>query len=63
MALTKLGITRFPNYIALSSDISASKIAGASIVGATVYLTDSQEWKIILPDLTLADFLFPAPQV
>ena len=31
-----------PSYLALSTDISGSKIDGVSIVGATVYLTDSK---------------------
>ena len=36
-----------PNYIALSTDISDSKITGASMIGKTVYTTDDQKWYII----------------
>lgn len=60
MALTTLGINRFPTYLALSGDIASNKIAGASIVGGIVYFTDTNAWKIILPDLTLGDFILPA---
>lgn len=45
-----------PSYTALSSDIVSSKISGASMVGALVYLTDTKTWKVILPNLTLADY-------
>ena len=44
------------HYIALSSDIVGNQISGASIVGAKIFLTDTGTWKIILPDLTLADY-------
>jgi len=45
-----------PDYLALSTDVVDNKIEGATIVGAKVYLTDTQTWKIILVDLTLGDF-------
>lgn len=48
-----------PTYLALSSDIVDGKISGCSNIGRTVYLTDTAEWKIILPNLTLDDFIFP----
>jgi len=44
-----------PSYIALSTDVSGSKIDGVSYIGATVYLTDTQKTYIVLPDLTLAE--------
>jgi len=48
-----------PSYIALSTDVSGSKIDGVSVVGATVFLTDTEEWKIVLSDLTLSNFELP----
>lgn len=48
-----------PTYIAVSGDIVDNKISGAAIIGATIYLTDTQAWKIVLPDLTLDDYVFP----
>jgi len=59
MALTFVGHMNVPNYTALSTDIAASKITGASIVGATVFLTDTAAWKIIKSDLTLIDYVLP----
>jgi len=44
-----------PSYIALSTDISGSKISGASYIGAKVYLTDTAKSYIIMPDLTLEE--------
>jgi hypothetical protein len=46
-----------PNYVALSTDIQSSKITGANIIGATVFLTDTGQWKIISSDLTLHDYV------
>lgn len=46
-------------YIALTTDVVDNKIAGASKIGGIVYLTNSGAYKIILPDLTLADFKQP----
>jgi hypothetical protein len=61
MALHYIGDTAFPTYVALSSDISGSKIAGASNIGKTVYITDTQEWYIISGStLTLESFVMPA---
>lgn len=59
MALTFMSVNSLPTYTALSTDISGSKIDGAAIVSGTVFLTDSGDWKIILPDLTLAEFILP----
>jgi len=56
MALTSLGKHNTPSYLALSSDISAGKIARAANIGGTVYLTDTGVWKIIKDDLTLGDY-------
>ena len=46
---------RAPSYMALSTDISASKIAGASYIGATVYTTDTKLTYVVMPDLTLVE--------
>jgi hypothetical protein len=43
-------------YIALSTDIANNKIAGASVVGARVYLVDTAAFKIVKSDLTLGDY-------
>jgi len=45
-----------PNYTALSTDISGGKIAGANIIGATIYLTDTNVWKIINYDLSIGNY-------
>jgi len=60
MALTIVGIKYTPTYLALSSDIADNKITGASIIGATVFLTDTSVWKIVSVDLTLKDYSPPA---
>jgi len=44
-----------PSYMALSTDISGSKISGASYKGGTVYCTDTHVTYVILDDLTLAE--------
>lgn len=55
MALTFIPNTA-PSYMALSTDItSASKIAGASYIGATVYIRDTETTYVIQPDLTLLE--------
>ena len=56
MGLIFVGKETRPTYIALSSDIVANKISGASHVGGTVYLTDIDVWKIIEADLTLGEY-------
>ena len=60
MTLTFIGRDNIPTYIALSTDVSAGKIAGATTIGETVFLTDTDEWKIVLDDLTLDDFIPPS---
>lgn len=59
MALVDLGPNNVPNYTALSSDISSSKITGASRVSNIVLTTNDLKWYIILADLTLADYGLP----
>jgi hypothetical protein len=59
MSLVFVGKMNVPNYTALSTDVVANAIPGASIIGAIVLLTDTAIWKIILPDLTLADYALP----
>jgi len=45
-----------PAYLALSTDISGSKISGAANIGKTIYLTDTNSWLIINKDLTVSPF-------
>jgi hypothetical protein len=59
MTLIYLGKLNVPNYTALSTDVAANAIAGASMKGGIVLLTDTAIWKIILDDLTLADYALP----
>ena len=47
------------NYLALTTDIVDNKIVGASKIGGIVYLSNTGAYKVILPDLTLADFKQP----
>lgn len=65
MALKYIGTDCFPAFLALSTDMdsSASTIAGASLIGKTVYMTDNGTWYIIKPDLALAEFYFPSTPV
>ena len=62
MTLTFVGENAFPSYIALSTDIdsSASTVAGAIIVGKTLYATDTGAWYIITGSLKLETFKMPA---
>lgn len=46
-----------PSYIATSADIVGGKISGLSIVGAMVYITDTEEWYVVQPDLSLVEFV------
>jgi hypothetical protein len=59
MALTLIEKNDDVRYLALSTDIAGNKITGASDIGKRIFLTDTSAWKIILPDLTLADFALP----
>ena len=47
-----------PMYIALSTDISGSKIPGATIFGGQVYLTDTGTWKIVDQDGKVVDLKY-----
>jgi hypothetical protein len=61
MAVTFISIDSFPTYLALSSDIAAGKIAEATLIGKTVYLTDTGAWKIVTAgDGTVVDYKSPA---
>jgi len=61
MALFSISPDAFPAYIALSTDISGSKISGASLIGKTVYTTDDKKWYIITgSELLLESFVQPA---
>jgi len=59
MALNYIGALNVPNYTALSTDVVANAIEGATRVGAIVLLTDTAIWKVILDDLTLDDYALP----
>ena len=57
MALKPVNEKIIPAYLALSSDIQDNgTILGATLIGKTVYLTDTGDWKIILPNLKLVPF-------
>jgi len=61
MALKFISINSIPTYFAVASDISGGKITGATMVGKTVYLTDTGAWKIITDeDGTVVDYKSPA---
>ena len=61
MALKFISINSVPTYFAVSGDISNGKIAGATMIGKTVYLTDTGAWKIITADDgTVVDYKSPA---
>lgn len=63
MSLIYISEHSFPTYVALSSDISASKISGASLIGKTVYTHDDQSWYIISgSELLLEPFSYPLPK-
>lgn len=61
MALKYIGQNSYPAFLALSTDIdtSASTVTGASLIGKTVYMTDTGNWYIIGDDLVLNNFYFP----
>lgn len=61
MTLQFISNDSFPAYIAISADItSGSTISGASQIGKTVYVTDTQEWYIITgSSLLLLPFEMP----
>lgn len=44
----------YGQYQALSTDISGNKISGVSLVGADVWISDTNQWFRVLSDLTLA---------
>lgn len=61
MALQFISSDNFPAYVALSSDItSGCPLAGASLIGKTVYAEDTGDWYIISGSgLILQKFYFP----
>lgn len=56
MTVVYRGDMNIPNYTALSTDVAAGILPGASKIGSTVFFTDTLSWKIIKSDLTLADY-------
>lgn len=59
MSLIFVGKMNVPTYTCLDADIIANAVAGATIVGGTIFVTDTAVWKIIKPDLTLAPYVLP----
>ena len=59
MTLNFISRDSSPTYTALSTDVVAGKITGATIKGGTVYFTDTDVWKIIESDLTLGEYALP----
>jgi hypothetical protein len=57
MTLKLISPNSEPTFIALSTDISGSKILGASLIGKTVFTTDDNKWYIIKEDLTLKEYV------
>lgn len=60
MTLKFIGKDSVPSFIALSTDITANKITGASLTGKLVLTTDDGEWYIIKEDQTLSPYAIPA---
>lgn len=48
MALQLISIDSVPAYLALSSDMSNGVITGATLIGKTVVLTDTGDWRLII---------------
>lgn len=64
MALKLISKDSFPAYIALSTDISGSAvIEGASLIGKTIYTTDTPAWYIIIgasaSAISVSEFNYP----
>ena len=64
MALKFIGRLNVPNYTALSTDIATDidgneTISGASILGSTIYLTDTMDWRIVADNEYLSDYYLP----
>jgi hypothetical protein len=59
MATIFVGKNCTPTFVCLSTDIIGNALPGASLVGATIFCTDNSEWHIILPDLSLAEYVLP----
>lgn len=61
MALKYISKDTLPVYTCLSTDINSDRtITGASIIGATVFTTDTENWYIIRDDLTIDDYVIPS---
>lgn len=60
MSLKYISKVSLPVYTCLSTDINSDRtITGASIIGATVFTTDTENWYIIRDDLTIDDYYIP----
>jgi len=59
MSLVFINKYAHPMYTALSTDIADNKIAGANTIGGTLYLTDTDVWKIVEVGGILGDY-YPA---
>ena len=55
MSLQLISGDSFPSYIALAADVtSASTIVGVSLIGKTIYITDTPAWWISTGSYSLA---------
>lgn len=64
MSVLFIGADAFPEYIALSTDITSGSIVGTPRLGKTVYTTDDGAWYIVTgasgSSFTLESFVMPA---
>ncbi len=59
MTLVYIGSNNLPTYIAVNADIEDNAtIVGAYRIGKLIYLSDTQTYKLILPNLKLIPFAF-----
>ena len=49
-----------PTYYFNTSDVSGSKVSGATYIGALAYDVDLKIWYVVSSDLTLKEVIWPA---
>jgi len=60
MTVKYVGQMNIPNYTFASTDINMDgTVDDVNRIGNTCFVTDTLEWKIVLPDLTLGDYTLP----
>jgi hypothetical protein len=59
MTIVFMGNHSFPTYTALTTDVVANGLPSGTIVGGTIYLTDTSEWFILDTSLKMQEFVFP----